>query len=69
MDNPRHDEVVVGIAWEFGYTPVVQQEIVEELSAVDPMWKKIAASYYAFMEQSTRNQFVTEMAHLKTRDL
>ena len=27
------------------------------------------ASYYAFMEQSTGNQFITEMAHLKTREL
>jgi len=47
----------------------ITQNIVEELSAVDPMWKKIATSYYAFMEQSTKNQYVTEMANLKTREL
>ena len=47
----------------------ITQNIVDELSAVDPIWKKIATSYYAFMEQSTKNQYVTELANLKTRDL
>jgi len=45
------------------------QDIVDELSAVDPVWKKIADSYYAFLEKSTPNQRATEWANLKTRDL
>ena len=45
------------------------KDIVDELSAADPMWKKIADSYYAFMENSTENQRVTEWANLATRDL
>jgi len=45
------------------------QEIIDETSAKDPAWKKIADSYYAFIETSTENQRVTEMANLKTRDL
>lgn len=44
-------------------------DIVRELSATDPAWKKIADSYYAFMQTSTENQRVTEGANLKTRDL
>jgi len=45
------------------------QDIVEEISAADPAWKKIAESYYAFIEKSTKNQYVTELANLKTRNL
>ena len=45
------------------------QDIVDETSATDPTWKKIADSYYAFLEKSTENQRVTEWANLKTRDL
>ena len=45
------------------------QDIVEEMSARDPAWKKIAASYYTFMEQSTPNQKATEVANLATRGL
>ena len=45
------------------------QDIVNELSAADPAWKKIADSYYAFLEKSTPNQRATEWANLKTRDL
>ena len=45
------------------------QDIVAELSAKDPMWKKIAESYYAFLETSTPNQFATEVANLNTRNL
>jgi len=44
-------------------------DIVNETSATDPAWKKIADSYYAFMDKSTENQRVTEWANLKTRDL
>ena len=44
-------------------------DIVNELSAEDPMWKKIADSYYAFLEVSTDNQFATEVANLNTRKL
>ena len=47
----------------------ITRDIVEEMSAIDPAWEKIAKSYYEFMEKSTKNQFVTEMANLKTRDL
>ncbi len=43
------------------------QDIVAELSAKDEMWKKIAESYYAFLDQSTPNQLVTEVANLQTR--
>jgi TRAP-type mannitol/chloroaromatic compound transport system substrate-binding protein len=39
------------------------------LSATDPVWKKIADSYYAFMNQSTENQRVTEVANIATRRL
>ena len=45
------------------------QDIVDELSATDPVWKKIADSYYAFMNQSTENQRVTEVANIATRRL
>jgi len=44
-------------------------DIVHETSATDLAWKKIADSYYAFMDKSTENQRVTELANLKTRDL
>ena len=45
------------------------QDIVNELSETDPAWKKIAESYYAFLEGSTENQRVTELANLNTRIL
>jgi TRAP-type mannitol/chloroaromatic compound transport system substrate-binding protein len=45
------------------------QEIIDETSATDPAWKKIAESYYGFISTSTENQRVTELANLKTRDL
>lgn len=45
------------------------QDIVDELSERDPMWKKIAESYYTFIEQSTPSQRVTEVANLATREL
>jgi len=45
------------------------QDIVDELSASDPAWKKIADSYYPFLDMSTENQRATERANLKTRDL
>jgi TRAP-type mannitol/chloroaromatic compound transport system substrate-binding protein len=44
-------------------------DIVRETSAVDPAWKKIADSYYSFLEVSTDNQRVTELANLETRNL
>jgi len=47
----------------------ITQEIVDELSATDPAWKKIADSYFPFLEKSTENQRITERANLKTRDL
>jgi len=45
------------------------RDIVDELSASDPAWKKIADSYYEFMDKSTENQRVTEVANLATRGL
>jgi TRAP-type mannitol/chloroaromatic compound transport system substrate-binding protein len=45
------------------------RDIVDELSAIDPTWKKIADSYYAFLEVSIENQRVTEWAYLETRNL
>ena len=45
------------------------QDIVDEQSASDPAWKKIAESYYAFMNKSTDNQMATEVALLNTRAL
>jgi len=45
------------------------KDIVDEISAVDPVWRKIANSYYAFLQKSTENQRTTELANLKTRDL
>ena len=44
-------------------------DIVSELSETDPAFKKIADSYYTFLDTSTENQRITEWANLKTRDL
>ena len=44
-------------------------EIVAELSATDPMWKKIATSYYDFLGRVKESQRVTEQAYLNTRKL
>jgi TRAP-type mannitol/chloroaromatic compound transport system substrate-binding protein len=43
------------------------KDIVNELSAVDPMAAKIQKSYDGFLEISTENQRVTEQANLETR--
>jgi TRAP-type mannitol/chloroaromatic compound transport system substrate-binding protein len=45
------------------------EDIVSEMSAADPMFKRIADSYYSFIEFSTESQRVTEVANLATRDL
>jgi TRAP-type mannitol/chloroaromatic compound transport system substrate-binding protein len=45
------------------------EDIVAQQSAADEMWKKIAASYYAFIDKSTASQRVTEVANLATRSL
>ncbi|MEJ2127266.1 MAG: TRAP transporter substrate-binding protein [Woeseiaceae bacterium] len=45
------------------------EDIVAELSGSDPMFRKIADSYYAFIEKSTHSQRATEVANLATRDL
>ena len=45
------------------------QDIVNEFSASDPAWTKIADSYYDFMNKSTENQRVTEVANIATRSL
>jgi TRAP-type mannitol/chloroaromatic compound transport system substrate-binding protein len=44
-------------------------DIVDELSAADPVWKKIADSYYTFMNKSTDNQLATEVANINSRAL
>jgi TRAP-type mannitol/chloroaromatic compound transport system substrate-binding protein len=43
------------------------KDIVNELSAVDPMAAKIQNSYDRFLDISTENQRVTEQAYLETR--
>jgi TRAP-type mannitol/chloroaromatic compound transport system substrate-binding protein len=45
----------------------ITEEIVAEWIAVDPAAKKIADSYYAFLEKSAFGQKVTEQAYLETR--
>jgi TRAP-type mannitol/chloroaromatic compound transport system substrate-binding protein len=45
----------------------ITDEIVEEWVAKDPAAKKIADSYYAFLEKSAYGQRVTEQAYLETR--
>jgi TRAP-type mannitol/chloroaromatic compound transport system substrate-binding protein len=45
------------------------EDIVAELSADDPMFKRIADSYNSFIELSTESQRVTEVANLATRSL
>ena len=42
-------------------------EIVAEWVAKDPAAKKIADSYYAFLDKSAYGQAVTEQAYLETR--
>ncbi len=44
-------------------------EIVDELSATDPMWKKIAASYYDFLDKVKESIRVTEQSYLNTRKI
>jgi TRAP-type mannitol/chloroaromatic compound transport system substrate-binding protein len=44
-------------------------EIVDELSATDPMWKKISMSYYEFLDKVKESIRVTEQAYLGTREL
>lgn len=45
----------------------ITDEIVAEWIAKDPAAKKIADSYYAFLEKSAYGQQVTEQAYLETR--
>jgi TRAP-type mannitol/chloroaromatic compound transport system substrate-binding protein len=45
------------------------EDIVAEQSVDDEMWKKIAESYYDFIDKSTESQRVTEVANLATRAL
>jgi TRAP-type mannitol/chloroaromatic compound transport system substrate-binding protein len=44
------------------------QDIVNELSAVDPMAARIQKSYYEFLKLSAANQRISEQAYLETRD-
>jgi TRAP-type mannitol/chloroaromatic compound transport system substrate-binding protein len=44
------------------------QDIVNELSAVDPMAARIQKSYYEFLQLSAANQRISEQAYLETRD-
>lgn len=45
----------------------ITREIVDEMTAADPMTAKISKSYYDFLEMSTQNQRITEQAFLNTR--
>ena len=45
----------------------ITNEIVAEWIAKDPAAKKIADSYYAFLEKAEFGQKVTEQAYLETR--
>jgi len=45
----------------------ITDEIIAEWVADDPAAKKIADSYYAFLEKSALGQAVTEQAYLETR--
>ena len=45
----------------------ITDEIVAEWVANDPAAKKIADSYYAFLEKAEFGQKVTEQAYLETR--
>lgn len=45
----------------------ITQEVVDEWVARDPAAKKIAESYYSFLEKSAYGQLVTEQAYLQTR--
>jgi len=44
-------------------------ELVNEMSANDPMAARIQESYYGFLEQSIPNQRISEQAVLNTRDM
>jgi len=43
-------------------------EIVDEMSAGDPLTARIQESYYAFLEKSKASQRITEHAYLETRE-
>ena len=45
----------------------VTDEIVAEMVAADPAARRIAESYFAFLEKSRPNQEITERAYLETR--
>ena len=45
----------------------ITQELVDEMSAGDPLTAKIQASYYGFLEKSIQNQRISEQAYLNTR--
>ena len=45
----------------------ITDEVVAKWIAEDPAAKKIADSYYAFLEKSSYGQLVTEQAYLETR--
>lgn len=47
----------------------ITREIVDEMSANDPMAAKIQASYYDYLEKSARYQRISEQAYLETRKL
>ena len=46
----------------------ITRELVAEMSANDPLAKRIEESYYAFLDVSRASQRVTEQAYLATRD-
>jgi TRAP-type mannitol/chloroaromatic compound transport system substrate-binding protein len=47
----------------------ITKQLVDEMSANDPMAAKIQKSYYEFLDKSAMNQRVSEQAYLETRRL
>ncbi len=47
----------------------ITQELVDEMSAGDPVARRIQDSYFRFLEVSTPHQQVTELAFMETRSL
>ena len=47
----------------------ITKDLVDEMSANDPMAAKIQASYYDYLEKSASYQRISEQAYLETRKL
>ena len=46
----------------------ITNELIEEMSASDPLTARIQASYYDFLAKSKQNQRISEQAYLNTRE-